>query len=496
MLISDKRMKSGMQVDKQKRRFLTTIAGASLAAAWHPSTYSAIDDGFIDQVAESAKRVASGLSANLRLLIPEGCRDNLLPIISEFNKRTGVMVTLVETPVDDINTQLFLNSMTGEGGYDLALPATFGIPDLVASEAIRSLTDLARQYEPIGYRDDMLYRTGDSFDDELYGFQTDGDVYVMFYNKERLENSDEKKRYVDTFGKQLALPETWEDLDQQMAFFHRPESNFYGGLLYRTPGYLAWEWWVRFHAKGYWPLSETLVPQISSDSGVQALEEMIRATDSLAPEVHKYGLFDNWERFSRGDIFCNIGWGGTQKYLNKSTSPIRDNLLFGPTPGGYIDGALVSTPYFNWGWNYVVTTSSQMPELAYLFALFASTSEMSTASVRRADGFFDPFKPEHYDDPEIIEIYSEEFLKVHENSMRSAIPDLYLAGQGQYLSTLSDGLQKAFDKTMTPKVALERVADQWDIISSRSNSTDQARRWKLLRQKYPEQVRSRLKDFT
>lgn len=82
------------------------------------------------------------------------------------------------------------------------------------------------------------------------------------------------------------------------------------------PGYVAWEWWVRFHAKGLWPFSAQMEPQIASDAGVEALEEMIRATEHLCPETSQLGLFANWERYSRGDIYCNIGWGGSQKYLN------------------------------------------------------------------------------------------------------------------------------------------------------------------------------------
>ena len=482
--------------DQIRRKILGRIASVTFASAIPESLIAGEASSQIHDIAAAhAVRIRADRNLTLRILMPQGSGENLKPVIDAFYKATGIAVLTVQTPVDEINTQLTLDSMSGEGDYDLALPATFGLPDLVASNAIVPLSSYAEKYEPKGYRDNILYTIGDSFDGDLYGFQTDGDAYLMFYHRDLLENAEEQARYADKYGEPLAIPLTWQQLDQQIAFFNRPEANLSGGLLFRTPGYLAWEWWVRFHAKGYWPLSKNLKPQIASDAGVEALEEMIRTTENLSPEVRKLGLFENWERYSRGDIYCNIGWGGSQKYLNSEKSKMRGRMAHGPTPGGIVDGELLVTPYFNWGWNYVVTTHSSEPEVAYLFALFASSSKQSTASVRQAGGYFDPFRPEHYKDSEIQRIYSREFLTVHEHSLKSAIPDLYLANQGQYFQTLSQWLDRALSGKVSPEVALERVAQQWDLITEQSDTTLQQSRWMKLREKYPDSVGSRLKDI-
>jgi multiple sugar transport system substrate-binding protein len=432
----------------------------------------------------------------LRILIPHGCLDNIKPVIDEFTQFTGVSVDVTEAPVDAINAQITLDTISGNNSYDLALPATFGIPDLVSSKAIIPLSKYAKKHEPADFRDSVAYSTGDRFDDELYGYQTDGDTYLMFYNKDFLENSDEQHRYEDLHGELLVIPKTWDELDRQMAFFQRKDAGKFGGLLFRTPGYLAWEWWVRFHAKGYWPLSKTLEPQIDSDAGVEALEQMIEATQYLAPESSSVGLFENWERYSRGDIYCNIGWGGTQKYLNSNTSAMRGRMVYGPTPGGIVDNTLFTTPYFNWGWNYVVTSSSTQPELAYLFALFASTPEMSTKSVQKSEGFFDPFRAEHYEDPEIQRIYSKEFLAVHKASLESSIPDLYIADQSRYFQALNLWLDQAITGQVKPREALKRAAQEWNLIQGSGNHSKQVNRWLDLRAGYPESIRERLRDIS
>lgn len=450
----------------------------------------------LDQiVVETVRRLVDGKQMNLRCLIPNGSGDNVKPVATVFQAETGVTIDLLETPVDDINSQLTLDALTGDVGYDVALPATFGIPDLVEAGVIRSVSDFAKIHEPDWFRKDILYVVGDSFDDELYGFQADGDAYVMFYNRTMLENPEEQKAYETRFDAELSVPRTWAELDRQMAFFHRPDEGMFGGTMFRTPLYLVWEWWIRFHAKGVWPMAPDLTPQIASDAGVAALEEMIAATDYQVEGVRSFGLFENWQRYAKGDIYCNIGWGGTQKYLNATDSRMRGNMVFGPTPGGLVGGELLLTPYFNWGWNYVVTAASTQPELAYLFALFASTPTLSTLSVRQGGGYFDPFRPEHYTDPVIEETYSREFLDVHQSSMIGAIPDLYLANKGEYFATLSHWLDRALSGRATPQEALDRSAQKWRILNNRSGVEQQTRRWHELKAKYPPRVAALMTDL-
>lgn len=484
------------QIWTRRDAMLGFAAGAAAAAL--PGTGSAElphGRGLDARVAELARVQAAGSQLPLSLLLPEGSRANLAPVVAAFTEQTGIEIVLNEVHVDQINTELMLDSMLGTAKYDVALPATFGLPDLADAGAIRPLDAYAAQYETPGFREGVLYEVGDSFDGRTYGFQTDGDAYVMFYHRDMLRDAALAARYADRFGEPLRRPVTWAELDQQIRFFHDPGAGRYGGLLFRTPGYLAWEWWVRFHAKGLWPLAPDLRPQIAGEAGVAALEEMIAVTQYLAPEVGTLGLFGNWARYARGDVYCNIGWGGTQKHLNSPDSPMRGRIEHGPTPGGMVRDKLLTTPYFNWGWSFVVSTSSTRPELAYLFSLFAASPRMSTLAVGQQDGFFDPFRPEHYDDPGVREAYSQPFLEVQRASLEGAIPDLYLKGQSEYFQVLSDGLDRALHGEVTPETALSRVAQQWELITSRAGRAAQIKRWALLRAKYPSGARALLRDL-
>ena len=47
---------------------------------------------------------------------------------------------------------------------------------------------------------------------------------------------------------------------------------------------------------------------------------------------------------------------------------------------------------------------------------------MSTIAVRDAGGYFDPFRGVHYKDPQIIEVYTTQFLVAHELACATAFP--------------------------------------------------------------------------
>ncbi len=448
-----------------------------------------------DFVARAVKELAGEQRHTLRILLPDGSGGNVEPVIDEFRKRTGLAVQVSVSAVDDITATLTMDALSEANRFDVALPATFGLPDLVSANVIRPLSEYAQAYEPRGFRDAVLYQIGDRFDGDIYGFQADGDAYLMFYNKRFLDDPGEAQAFADRFGHKLSLPLTWQELDRQMAFFHRPDQNRWGGLLFRTGGYLAWEWWARFHAKGLWPFTPEMDPQVISDEGVGALEEMIRATEHLHPAARDLGLFGNWDRFSKGDIYCNVGWGGSQKFLNGPTSDMRGQMRYGPMPGGSVNGEHLATPYFNWGWSYVVSRSSRVPELSYLFALFASSPAMSTLAVRQTEGFFDPYRPEHYQDEGIRDAYSPEFLDVHRASLETAMPDLYLQGQGEYFRVLNTYINRALAGKLPAEEALRRVDRRWQMITESVDRSKQIKRWARLRQKYPSQLRNKLRNL-
>lgn len=466
----------------------TPVALSANSSASTKFTLDNLDGQIINKVNElTANKVAT-----LTILQPKGSLGNVKPVGDAFQRATNVNVNYVEGFLDEINAAIMADTLAENASFDIALPATFGLPDLIEVNAIRNLDEFADKYQPDNFYEGVLYSIGDYFKGNLYGYQTDGDAYVMFYNKAWLEDKEERIKFKNIYGFELKVPETWDQLDKMIKFFHRPEENKYGGTLFRTKDYMAWEWWIRFHAKGYMPFDDNLKPQINNSAGINALTELISLSDYLYPLAKSNGLFENWEAYSEGNSFCNIGWGGTQKFLNGPNSKIKNNILFGPTPGGYKNGELLLTPYFNWGWNYTVSNFSKEPEIAYLFTLYACSPKMSTIAVRYPDGYFDPFRIEHYKDTEIQNTYTKSFLDTHLVSMKNSIPDLYLPGQGEYLDSLKENINLANQGIITPQRAMNTVAKTWNQINHRLGINSQLEQWLYLKSRYPDNIKHRL----
>lgn len=451
----------------------------------------------ISRVIDEVKSRWGLTGGSLKVLYPKGSYGNLKPVVERFYKETGVKVDLLEASLDEISIQMLLDQSlkTNNNLFDVALPPTFALPDLVEAGVIQDLTPFEKRYKVLAqWAEQSLYSLGDHYQGKLYGYQTDGDAYVMFYNKKWLADPTRQKQYSDRFGQPLQAPKTWPELKKQLKFFHRPDKNEFGGSLFRNKNYTVWEYWVRLHAKGIYPVNDEMLPQIDSPLGVLALEELIEDSLYLEPGVKENGLHDNFKSFARGNKYCNIGWGGTQKYLNGPHSQLKDQLAFSPLLGEELHGKKVYMPFFNWGWNYVVSSKTQKSELAYLFCLFAVSPEASTLAIRESEGFFDPFQAAHYEDKKIQEAYGNEFLDVHRLSMNNSIPDFYLRGQGQYLGALKQAIFAANERQVSPQRALRAVVKKWNEITKNLGRENQIKQWKFLKKSYPSSIKEALKS--
>lgn len=426
-------------------------------------------------IVDLAKSHGSALTTELRVLSPVGSQTNLAPVVDAWHKATGIKVEIQEADVDDITNRITLDYLASRTQYDVALPATFGLADLAWSGVIQPFTQFEPEHTPQG-----LHDGGNIIGGERFGFQTDGDVYLMFFREDWLQNEQSQRAFEERFGEPLGVPKTWEQLDRMMAFFHMPDDGIYGGALFRTPSYLVWEYWSRLHAKGILPFDAELRCQLTTEPAIAALDEMVAASAWLHPDTTSAGLFQNWELYEKGQIFCNIGWGGSQKHFNHQGSKIRGKTLATLLPGG----ARPSASYFNWGWSYVLPTSSAQPELGYLFSKFATSPEISTLAVQQ-DGYFDPFQIEHYSDAQIADVYSEQFLDVHRTAMQAPIPNLYLPGHGNYFASLAQNLHDANTGRRTSADALRKTETDWDLISQEFGLAQQAARWREVVENYP-----------
>ncbi len=110
--------------DNNRRRISQSIlglAGLPLISGWpkillasESETKFKLADLHL-QVATRAAQLRQARPVKLTILLPEGSTANVKPAIDEFQALTGVEFEIIETPVDDINTRMFLEAQLSRG---------------------------------------------------------------------------------------------------------------------------------------------------------------------------------------------------------------------------------------------------------------------------------------------------------------------------------------------------------------------------------------------
>ena len=71
------------------------------------------------------------------------------------------------------------------------------------------LDDIAKEY-----RSTNMYWGG-----TLYAMPLDGDIHIMFYNKVAFERPENKQKFKEKYGYDLAPPQTWKQWDDHGSLF-------------------------------------------------------------------------------------------------------------------------------------------------------------------------------------------------------------------------------------------------------------------------------------
>ena len=108
-----------------------------------------------------------------------------------------------------------------------------------------------------------------------------------------------------------------------MAFFHRPDKGKYRRRTVPHTVFHRLGMVGKFPRQGLLSLADDLTPQINNEAGVQALEELIAASKPTLSRCSNEWPVREFRSFGEGDKFANIGWGGTQKFLNSDKSKIK-----------------------------------------------------------------------------------------------------------------------------------------------------------------------------
>ena len=414
---------------------------------------------------------------------------NDLELQKEWEQKTGIVLETRIIPQEPI--QQVIASSTD---IDLTVARNHEFPELIPLGLIEDLTPLFAEF---GFTLDDDLDTGfirpdlqAYLGDRIAAIPADGDPVILYLRSDLMEDPKEQAAFRKATGRDLVTPETWQEYEELVRFFHRPEQGLYGVVEERDPEG-AWMFWLPRYlstAKPYQPLFDAdMRPQLDSPQGIAATESYLAAVKYSPPGITDAGNNYSFSLafYMRGKAFAVMFTIAAAKLINGDKSPIRGRFMAAPVPGTRIDGELVRRNTIIYGNNLVIPKGAANRKLAFLYAMWITSPETSTRSVGVRGGFTDPYRWHHLRDARIREIYTPQALEVFAEAWPYTLPPgTGIPGDSDYLTELNTNLTAAARGKMNAEEAMRRTSAAWEKITERLGRQEQARHWKAFQSNF------------
>jgi multiple sugar transport system substrate-binding protein len=231
--------------------------------------------------------------------------DGLQALAEEFGRKENVTVKVHQIPWSSFQDQVFQEFGKANTAFDIVVGdsqwlgrgATKGLyVDLTSwlpgAADLKSLHPLALKYL-------AEYPTGSS---HYYAAPAETDAMGWAYRKDWFNDPAEKAAFKKKYKRELAVPETWDDLKTISEFFTRPDSKRYGNVLVTGRGYddivMGFEQ-LLYAFGGAWGDPKTMKAQGALDSAeaVKALDFFKTLLKYAPPGGSKLGYGEALEPF-------------------------------------------------------------------------------------------------------------------------------------------------------------------------------------------------------
>lgn len=242
-----------------RRRFLTG-AGLALTATVGTGLFAGCTPGVKgggDTGGKIDPNAAKPAQLHMLYATAEANSSAVQSLLPAFKQKFGFDLVMDTQPYDALQQKVFSEFASQSPYYDIVIVDTPWAPALVsqleplsAHIGDATLNDMAEvkldDFIPKVLFDTAVYNaaepvkhfaneaaaadvgaiTGAGFD--IYGLPLQANAQVMAYRKDMFDDGKEKEAFKSSTGKELAVPQTWDDFVEVAKFFTRPEKKMYG----------------------------------------------------------------------------------------------------------------------------------------------------------------------------------------------------------------------------------------------------------------------------
>lgn len=272
--------------------------------------------------------------AILRVLFVGGpMYDPLYARLSEFERKTGRSVEVAGTlPHPELNARIAGEFGDGTARYDLISTHSKYAPS--QRQWLLPLDDLLDAEEPAGFHPRTLDLA--RINGALYGLPRNLDLKLLYYRKDFIEAAREREGYRTRTGRELRVPQTWDELHAVATHFARGPDLYGFAFPGRESGLFGHFFELQAMAGGRL-LTESMQPAFEDDAGRWALGLLVDlyrrgAAPAETPDWH----YDEVAAcFRDGRAAMTTDWpGGFYTYAEPSLSQVSGTFDLALYPSG------------------------------------------------------------------------------------------------------------------------------------------------------------------
>jgi multiple sugar transport system substrate-binding protein len=282
---------------------------------------------------------------------------------------------MVSMDLDDLHDAILGKQGLKNGDWDIAHLVTDWLVEAVTDEAVEDLQPYINHNPPEGFPN--------GWSNSLLEMQQFGDVTAglpfhdgpecLIYRKDLFNDSKEKQKYVEQFGKPLAIPQTWEDFKNIARFFYRPEGNLYGTVFAGLPdGHnTVFDFCLQLWTRGGELTDKNGQVHINTSAAAEGLtfyRDTLRDKTLVHPNTMQYESVQTGMAFARGEAAMMVNWFGFASMCEViEESFVKGKVDIAPIPCTKGNQSASLNVY----WLYTIGSGSKHKRIAYDFLRFA-----------------------------------------------------------------------------------------------------------------------------
>jgi len=241
--------------------------------------------------------------------------SGLAELARDFTKQTGIAVEVRQIPLDNYQEQVFQEFGGNETKFDIVI----GDSQWIGRGATKGLYEELTAWLPTVVPLDSIHPRAARYlceypegSGRFYAAPCETDAIGLAYRKDWFADPKEREAFRAKFGRELAVPTTWEEFRDVAQFFQRPAEKRYGcafptGRAYDslTMGFqnLLWAFGGKWHADD----SNRVVGALDTPETAKALEFFTELVHLGPKGAENLGYGEVLEAFLNGStaMLCN-----------------------------------------------------------------------------------------------------------------------------------------------------------------------------------------------